>query len=140
MQDSQPAKKAATSGPGDIDSRKERPTFRYFPDKKREWSRLDHTGTVKSGHKRGWSWRFTMWRHDVLHMRNDQVVTALKADLDATSQTIFQRLYSQVSQDPWIVYWTTFERKATCRFDCATPSLDHIPVGTFFQTYPDEKT
>eukprot|EP00959_Pyramimonas_sp_CCMP1952_P257492 5379756-Pyramimonas_sp.AAC.1 len=33
-----------------------------------------------------------------------------------------------------------FERKATCRFDCALPDLDKILVGTFFQTYPDEKT
>eukprot|EP00959_Pyramimonas_sp_CCMP1952_P114045 2384926-Pyramimonas_sp.AAC.1 len=73
-------------------------------------------------------------------MRNDQVVTALKADLDDTSQTIFHRLYSHVSQDPWTVHWTTFDRKATCRFDCAPPNLDHIPAGTFFQSYPDEMT
>eukprot|EP00959_Pyramimonas_sp_CCMP1952_P237103 4955530-Pyramimonas_sp.AAC.1 len=73
-------------------------------------------------------------------MRSDKVVTALKADLDATPQTIFQRLYSQVSQDPWTVHWATFERKTTCRFDCAPPDTDQIPVGTFFQTYPDEKT
>eukprot|EP00959_Pyramimonas_sp_CCMP1952_P197555 4131542-Pyramimonas_sp.AAC.1 len=33
-----------------------------------------------------------------------------------------------------------FERKATCRFDCAPPDLGKIPIGTFFQTYPDEKT
>eukprot|EP00959_Pyramimonas_sp_CCMP1952_P134796 2820776-Pyramimonas_sp.AAC.1 len=33
-----------------------------------------------------------------------------------------------------------FERKATCRFDCAPPDLDKIPVGAFFQAYPDEKT
>eukprot|EP00959_Pyramimonas_sp_CCMP1952_P151610 3172106-Pyramimonas_sp.AAC.1 len=46
IQDSQPAKKAATSGPGDNDSRKERPIFRCLPDRKREWSRLDHAGTV----------------------------------------------------------------------------------------------
>eukprot|EP00959_Pyramimonas_sp_CCMP1952_P269155 5627409-Pyramimonas_sp.AAC.1 len=81
-----------------------------------------------------------MWRHDIMYMRGDKVVTALKSDLDAASQTIFQRLYSQVSQDPWTVHWTTFERKATCRFDCAPPGLDQIPVGTFFQTCPDEKT
>eukprot|EP00959_Pyramimonas_sp_CCMP1952_P030080 630752-Pyramimonas_sp.AAC.1 len=72
-------------------------------------------------------------------MRSDKVATALKADLDATSQTIFQRLYSQVSQDPWTVHWTTLERKATCRFGGAPPDLGQIPVGTFFQTYPDEK-
>eukprot|EP00959_Pyramimonas_sp_CCMP1952_P267075 5583936-Pyramimonas_sp.AAC.1 len=29
---------------------------------------------------------------------------------------------------------------ATCRFDCAPPELDPIPVGTFFQSYPDEMT
>eukprot|EP00959_Pyramimonas_sp_CCMP1952_P011064 231786-Pyramimonas_sp.AAC.1 len=75
-----------------------------------------------------------------MHMQIDKVATALKADLDTTSQTIFRRLYPQVSQDPWTVHWTTFERKATCRFDCAPPDLDQIPVGTFFQTYPDEKT
>eukprot|EP00959_Pyramimonas_sp_CCMP1952_P113970 2383226-Pyramimonas_sp.AAC.1 len=33
-----------------------------------------------------------------------------------------------------------FERKETCRFDCALPDVDKIPVGTFLQTYPDEKT
>eukprot|EP00959_Pyramimonas_sp_CCMP1952_P248220 5188373-Pyramimonas_sp.AAC.1 len=33
-----------------------------------------------------------------------------------------------------------FERKATCRFDCAPPDVDQIPVGTFLQTYPHEKT
>eukprot|EP00959_Pyramimonas_sp_CCMP1952_P248381 5191853-Pyramimonas_sp.AAC.1 len=33
-----------------------------------------------------------------------------------------------------------FERKATCRFDCAPPDLGKIPIGAFFQTYPDEKT
>eukprot|EP00959_Pyramimonas_sp_CCMP1952_P313043 6552527-Pyramimonas_sp.AAC.1 len=79
-----------------------------------------------------------MWRHDMFYIRSDEVVTALKADLDATSQTIFQRLYSQFSQDPWTVHWAMFERKATRRFDCP-PGLDKIPVGTFFQTYPDEK-
>eukprot|EP00959_Pyramimonas_sp_CCMP1952_P059540 1243722-Pyramimonas_sp.AAC.1 len=140
IQDSQPAKKAATSGPGDIDSTKERPTFRCLPDKKREWSRLEHTGTAKFAPKKGWSWRYTMWRHDILYMRNDEVVTALTADLGATSHTIFQRLYSQVSQDPWTVHWAIFERKATCRFDCAPPDLDLIPVGTFFQTYSDDET
>eukprot|EP00959_Pyramimonas_sp_CCMP1952_P315235 6598069-Pyramimonas_sp.AAC.1 len=30
-----------------------------------------------------------------MYMRSDKVATALKADLGATSQTIFQRLYSQ---------------------------------------------
>eukprot|EP00959_Pyramimonas_sp_CCMP1952_P054760 1144222-Pyramimonas_sp.AAC.1 len=36
-----------------------------------------------------------------------------------------------------------FERKATCRFDCAPPDLDMILLGAFcafFQAYPDEKT
>eukprot|EP00959_Pyramimonas_sp_CCMP1952_P416142 8718907-Pyramimonas_sp.AAC.1 len=81
-----------------------------------------------------------MWRHDILYRRSDQVVTALTADLDDTSQTIFERLFSQVSQDPWTVHWATFDRMATCRFDCAPPNLDHIPVGAFFQSYPNEMT
>eukprot|EP00959_Pyramimonas_sp_CCMP1952_P013810 291998-Pyramimonas_sp.AAC.1 len=71
-----------------------------------------------------------MWRHNMLHIGDDQVVTALKADLADTSQTIFERLFSKVSQDPWIVHWTTFDRMATCRFDCAPPKLDQIPVGS----------
>eukprot|EP00959_Pyramimonas_sp_CCMP1952_P448357 9388467-Pyramimonas_sp.AAC.1 len=54
IQDSQPAKRAATSGPADNGSRKEGPTFRCFPDKQREWSRLDHTGAVKFARERGW--------------------------------------------------------------------------------------
>eukprot|EP00959_Pyramimonas_sp_CCMP1952_P392138 8217044-Pyramimonas_sp.AAC.1 len=29
---------------------------------------------------------------------------------------------------------------ATCRFDCVPPELDQIPVGVFFQSYPDEMT
>eukprot|EP00959_Pyramimonas_sp_CCMP1952_P193820 4053085-Pyramimonas_sp.AAC.1 len=33
-----------------------------------------------------------------------------------------------------------FERKETCRFDCAPLDVDKIPMGTFLQTYPDEKT
>eukprot|EP00959_Pyramimonas_sp_CCMP1952_P166828 3486633-Pyramimonas_sp.AAC.1 len=61
-------------------------------------------------------------------MRSDEVVTALKADLDATSQTIFQRLFSQFLQDLWAVHWAMFERKATCRFDCAPPDLGKIPI------------
>eukprot|EP00959_Pyramimonas_sp_CCMP1952_P222086 4643021-Pyramimonas_sp.AAC.1 len=62
-------------------------------------------------------------------MRSDEVVTALKAGLDATSQTIFQRLYSQFSQDPWPVHWAMFERKTTCRFDCAPlRSFRRIPM------------
>eukprot|EP00959_Pyramimonas_sp_CCMP1952_P436668 9143642-Pyramimonas_sp.AAC.1 len=68
-----------------------------------------------------------MWRHNVLYKRGDQVVTALEADLADTSQTIFERLCSQVSQGPWTVHWTTFDRMATCRFDCAPPKLDQIP-------------
>eukprot|EP00959_Pyramimonas_sp_CCMP1952_P245121 5123045-Pyramimonas_sp.AAC.1 len=59
-----------------------------------------------------------MWRHNILYKRGDQVATALKADLAGTSQTIFERLFSQVSQHPWTVHWTTFDRMATCRFDC----------------------
>eukprot|EP00959_Pyramimonas_sp_CCMP1952_P171009 3573455-Pyramimonas_sp.AAC.1 len=81
-----------------------------------------------------------MWRNNILYTRGGQVVTALQADLADTSQTIFERLFSQVSQDPWIVHWTTFDRMATCRFDCAPPKFDQIPVGTFFQSYPDEMT
>eukprot|EP00959_Pyramimonas_sp_CCMP1952_P078824 1647819-Pyramimonas_sp.AAC.1 len=69
-------------------------------------------GTIKSVRKRGRSWRFTMWRHDILHRRNDQVVTAPKADLADTSHTIFERLFSHVSQDPWTAHWTTFDRMA----------------------------
>eukprot|EP00959_Pyramimonas_sp_CCMP1952_P261296 5463007-Pyramimonas_sp.AAC.1 len=68
-----------------------------------------------------------MWRYHILHMRNDQVVTALKEDLAASSQTIFERLFSRVSQDPWVAHWTTCDRMATCRFDCAPPKIDQIP-------------
>eukprot|EP00959_Pyramimonas_sp_CCMP1952_P191877 4012086-Pyramimonas_sp.AAC.1 len=81
-----------------------------------------------------------MWRRDILHSRNDQVVTALKEDLAANSQTIFERLFSRVLQDPWVTHWTTFDRKATCRFDCAPPKVDQILEGTYFQSYPDEVT
>eukprot|EP00959_Pyramimonas_sp_CCMP1952_P391391 8202383-Pyramimonas_sp.AAC.1 len=101
FRDGQPAKKAANPSTGDINSWKERPTFRCFPDKLREWSRLVPTGEAKCALKKGWGWRYTMRRHDILHMRSDEVVTALKADLDATSQTIFQHVYSQFSQVPW---------------------------------------
>eukprot|EP00959_Pyramimonas_sp_CCMP1952_P370802 7765805-Pyramimonas_sp.AAC.1 len=69
--------------------------------------------------KKGWSWRYTMWRRDILHSRSDQVVAALREDLAANSQTIFERLFSRVSQGPWATHWTTFDGKATCRFDCA---------------------
>eukprot|EP00959_Pyramimonas_sp_CCMP1952_P033039 693042-Pyramimonas_sp.AAC.1 len=72
----------------------------------REWSRPNLAGTIKFVRKRGWDWRFTMWRHSILYRRNDQVVTALKADLAETSQTIFERLFFQASQDPWAVRWT----------------------------------
>eukprot|EP00959_Pyramimonas_sp_CCMP1952_P362495 7591328-Pyramimonas_sp.AAC.1 len=71
--------------------------------------------------KRGRSWRYTMWRRDILYSRSDQVVTALKEDLAANSQTIFERLFSRVSQDPRVTHWTMFDRKATCRFDCVPP-------------------
>eukprot|EP00959_Pyramimonas_sp_CCMP1952_P279677 5847683-Pyramimonas_sp.AAC.1 len=94
----------------------------------------------KMNRSSGWGWRYTMWKHDVLYARSDAVMTALKADLESTSQTIFQRLYSQISEDPWTVHWASFERKATCRFDCAPPDLGKIPAGTFLQTHPDEKT
>eukprot|EP00959_Pyramimonas_sp_CCMP1952_P170234 3556466-Pyramimonas_sp.AAC.1 len=40
FRDGQPTKKAANSNTGDIDSWKNKPTFRCYPDKLREWSRL----------------------------------------------------------------------------------------------------
>eukprot|EP00959_Pyramimonas_sp_CCMP1952_P120233 2514138-Pyramimonas_sp.AAC.1 len=139
ISDNKPVKRTAISSQGDYNSREEKAIFRCFSDK-REWSRPNHAGAIKFVRKRGWSWRFTMWRRNILYIRGDQVVTALKADLADTSQTIFERLFSQVSQDPWIVHWTTCDRMATCRFDCTPPKLDQIPVGIFFQSYPDEMT
>eukprot|EP00959_Pyramimonas_sp_CCMP1952_P465249 9487977-Pyramimonas_sp.AAC.2 len=101
INDSKPAKRAAISSQGGYNSREEKSIFRCFPDK-REWSRPDYAGTIKFARKRGWSWRFTMWRNNILHRRGDQVATALEAYLADTSQAIFERLSSQVSQDPWV--------------------------------------
>eukprot|EP00959_Pyramimonas_sp_CCMP1952_P030081 630752-Pyramimonas_sp.AAC.2 len=66
FQDGQPAKKAANPSTRDIDSWKERPTFRCFPDKLRAWSRLVPTGTIEFAFQKGWSWRYAMWRHDIM--------------------------------------------------------------------------
>eukprot|EP00959_Pyramimonas_sp_CCMP1952_P032341 678885-Pyramimonas_sp.AAC.1 len=78
------AKRAAISSQENYNSREERPIFRCFPNKK-EWSRPKN-----AENQRGWGWRFTMWRHDISYTRDDQVVTALKADLADTSQTMFE--------------------------------------------------
>eukprot|EP00959_Pyramimonas_sp_CCMP1952_P352172 7378841-Pyramimonas_sp.AAC.1 len=53
-QDGQPTKKAANSDTGDIDSWKERPIFRCYPDKLRGWSRLVPTGETKFLSTKGW--------------------------------------------------------------------------------------
>eukprot|EP00959_Pyramimonas_sp_CCMP1952_P170970 3572829-Pyramimonas_sp.AAC.1 len=90
--------------------------------------------------QKGWNCRRATRRRDMLHSRGDQVVTALKEDLAAISQTIFERLFSRVSQDPRATHWTTFDRRATCRFDCAPPKIEQIPEDTYFQSYPDETT
>eukprot|EP00959_Pyramimonas_sp_CCMP1952_P398173 8342337-Pyramimonas_sp.AAC.1 len=80
IDDNKSAQRAAVSSRGKCSPREERPVFRCFPDKT-EWSRPSYAGDIMFVRKRGWSWRFMMWRHHILHMRNDQVVTALKADL-----------------------------------------------------------
>eukprot|EP00959_Pyramimonas_sp_CCMP1952_P103434 2163163-Pyramimonas_sp.AAC.1 len=92
FQDGQLTKKSANSNTWDIDSWKNKPIFRCYPDKLRERSRLVSTGETKFVPTKGWGWRYTVWKHDILYLRSDEVVIALKADLDATSQTIFQRL------------------------------------------------
>eukprot|EP00959_Pyramimonas_sp_CCMP1952_P398161 8342176-Pyramimonas_sp.AAC.1 len=101
-QDNPRSKKAANPNAEDVDSWKNKPIFTCLPDKVREWSRPGpKDGTAKFLPSKGWGWRQAMWKNDILYARSVAVVTALQADLESTSQTIFQRLYSQVSQDPW---------------------------------------
>eukprot|EP00959_Pyramimonas_sp_CCMP1952_P413210 8658697-Pyramimonas_sp.AAC.1 len=86
----------------DIEAWRNKEVFKCLPDKLREWSRAGlKDGTIKVAPSKGWGWRCTMWKNDILYARNDAVVSALRADLETASQTIFQRLYSQISQDPW---------------------------------------
>eukprot|EP00959_Pyramimonas_sp_CCMP1952_P328178 6870895-Pyramimonas_sp.AAC.1 len=94
INDNRPAKGTAISSQGKYSPREERPICGCFPNKT-EWSRLSYAANIKFARKRGWSWRFTRCRHDILDIRGDRVVTALKADLADTSQTIFERLFSQ---------------------------------------------
>eukprot|EP00959_Pyramimonas_sp_CCMP1952_P257903 5389806-Pyramimonas_sp.AAC.1 len=69
INDNKPAKRTAISSQGDYNSREEKSIFCCFPDK-REWSRPNYNaGAIKFVRKRGWSWRFTMWRHNMLYRR-----------------------------------------------------------------------
>eukprot|EP00959_Pyramimonas_sp_CCMP1952_P453965 9469155-Pyramimonas_sp.AAC.1 len=75
FRDSQHTKKAANTNTDDIDSWKNKPIFRCYPDKLREWSRPGPTGDIKFVPTTGWGWRYTVRRHDILYMRSDEVVT-----------------------------------------------------------------
>ena len=74
------------------------------------------------------------------YTRSGLAVSALLDDLDNQEETIFDRLFSEHSQDPWLVHWATRPKSSHTRFDCTSPELEWIPEGTAFQSYPDPAT
>eukprot|EP00959_Pyramimonas_sp_CCMP1952_P075820 1584937-Pyramimonas_sp.AAC.1 len=89
-QDNSRSKKVTDPNVEDVEAWRNK-VFKCLPDILREWSRAGpKDGAVKFVPSKGRGWRCTMWKNDMLYAGSDAVVTALRADLGTTSQTIFQ--------------------------------------------------
>eukprot|EP00959_Pyramimonas_sp_CCMP1952_P343672 7199037-Pyramimonas_sp.AAC.1 len=82
-------KRAAASSRGGPIAHEEQTVFLCWPTKTARTKPSDGVGASPLRSK-GRSWRYTMRRRDILHSRDDQGVAALKEDLSASSQTIFE--------------------------------------------------
>eukprot|EP00959_Pyramimonas_sp_CCMP1952_P226651 4739106-Pyramimonas_sp.AAC.1 len=73
-QDNSRSKKVTDPDVGDVEAWRNKEVFKCLPDKLREWSRAGpKDGSIKFAPSKGWGWRYTVWKSDILYTRNDAV-------------------------------------------------------------------